>query len=132
MPRKYRVLVVDDERAITHMLAEVLEMHDYETATAFSGEEAVALAASFHPDFLISDVVMGEMNGIEAAGAILAEHPKCKVLFISGNVLWDTPGRQSLKDAMARGMKFEVLEKPIKVSTIVSKVSEMLSSDGNP
>ena len=47
---KPRILVVDDERMITRTLAVILQREGYETATAYSGEEAIRVACSFHPD----------------------------------------------------------------------------------
>jgi CheY-like chemotaxis protein len=129
--RKYKILVVDDERAITTLLSEFFEMHGYETATAFSGEEAIRVAESFHPDILVSDVVMGQMNGIEAAIKILRTHPTCKVLFISGNALYDdTPGQNALAKANAQGLHFEVLQKPIRVADILSRVAQICIEKG--
>ena len=57
---------------------QILEFRDYETAQAYSGEEAVQVACSFQPDCIVSDVMMGEMNGIDAAIEILRTLPHCK------------------------------------------------------
>jgi CheY-like chemotaxis protein len=54
-----KILVVDDEGGIRLTLAVIFAMHGYETATAFSGEEAVQVACSFHLDCIVSDVMMG-------------------------------------------------------------------------
>ena len=62
-----KVLVVDDEAAITSTLSAILRMHGYDTATASSGEEAVEVARSFRPDCIVSEMMMKTMNGVEAA-----------------------------------------------------------------
>ena len=51
--KRHKILVVDDERAITSTLAAILEYQGYETATANSGEEAVQVACSFQPNFIL-------------------------------------------------------------------------------
>jgi CheY-like chemotaxis protein len=79
-----RILVVDDEQTIAQTLSVILQNQGYQVATAFSGEAAVAEAASFIPDLLLTDVCLGTMNGIEAAVKITAILPECRVLFISG------------------------------------------------
>ena len=66
-----KILVVDDEGGIRLALAIILALNGYETATAFSGEEAVQVASSFQPDCIVSDVRMGGINGIGAAVEIL-------------------------------------------------------------
>jgi CheY-like chemotaxis protein len=55
----------------------------------------------------VSDVLMAEMNGVDAAIEILATLPQCKVLFISGGY------GDILKRAQANGYDFEVLAKPV-------------------
>jgi DNA-binding NtrC family response regulator len=82
--KQTKILVVDDERTIALKLAVILASHGYEVATVFSGEQALLKAAEFIPDLLISDIFIGEMNGIEAATNITAMLPRCKVLFLSG------------------------------------------------
>ncbi len=128
--KKHRILVVDDERMIATMLADVFSFEGYEAATAFSGEQAILVARSFKPDFLVSDVVMGEMSGIDAAINILSTLPQCKVLFISGNAMYtDTPGSNSLKNAYAKGFQFEMIQKPVKARELLDRISQILLLD---
>jgi DNA-binding response OmpR family regulator len=60
-----RILLVDDESAITDNLAPFLQRPGFEVAVAANGEEAWQKAASFAPDLLISDVLMPRMDGRE-------------------------------------------------------------------
>jgi DNA-binding NtrC family response regulator len=122
-----KILVVDDEGGIRLTLAVILALHGYETATAFSGEEAVKVASSFHPDCIVSDLKVGTMNGIEAATEILAVHPQCKVLLISGNACYG----DLLEDARVKGFNFEVLLKPVPPPDLLAKISQMLSNSAN-
>ena len=64
---KPKVLVADDEQVIANTLAIILNQAGFEARAVFSGEDAVKLLDSFQPDMLISDVIMSEMTGIEAA-----------------------------------------------------------------
>jgi CheY-like chemotaxis protein len=119
-----KILVVDDEGGIRLTLAVILAMHGYETATAFSGEEAVKVAHSFQPDCIVSDINMGAMNGIEAAIEVLGVLPQCRVLFISGNAGYG----DLLGNARARGFDFEILLKPVPPPELLAKISQILSS----
>jgi CheY-like chemotaxis protein len=121
---RWRILVVDDERSIASTLAMILESRGYETAMAFSGEEAVRVACSFHPECVVSDVMMGAMNGIEAAIEILNVLPQCKVLFISGNAGYG----DLLEDARAKGINFEILLKPVPPPELLAKIAQMFSN----
>lgn len=127
MPQaKPKILVVDDERAIAQTLAMILDGRGYETAVAYSGEEATQVAASFQPDCVVSDVMMGAMNGIEAAVEILRALPACKVLFISGNAGYGN----ILEKARARGFDFHVLLKPVPPSELLAKIAQILRRPG--
>ena len=121
--KRLKILVVDDEHAIAITLATILGYQGYETATAYSGEEAIQVACSFQPNLILCDVIMGAMNGVDAAMEILRAQPKCKVLFISGNAGY----RDLLKEASAEGFNFEVLEKPFSPPELLGKVSKILS-----
>lgn len=63
-PSLQRILYVDDEPDIQEIVGMALElMGDVEIKTCSSGREALALAASFHPDMIMLDVMMPEMDG---------------------------------------------------------------------
>ena len=126
MANRTKILVVDDQRAITSTLAAILEAEGYETAIAHSGR-ADSGAYSFQPDFIASDVEMGAMNGIEAAIEILDVLPRCKVLFISGNLAY----RELLGAARAKGFNFEVLAKPVPPPELLARISQVLSPISN-
>jgi two-component system nitrogen regulation response regulator NtrX len=117
-----KIVVVDDEPAITTTLTTILERQGYETASAYSGEEAVQVAGSFQPDCVVSDVVMGAMNGIEAAIEILRVPPLCKVLLISGNVSY----QDILRNTRAKGLDVEFLAKPIFPPDLLAKLSQIV------
>ena len=117
-----KILVVDDERAIASTLATILENRGYETATAYSGEEAVQVARSFQPDCIVSDITMGAMNGVDAAIEILRALPYSKVLFVSGNASYG----DLLEKARARGFDFEILVKPVPPPVLLERISQIL------
>jgi CheY-like chemotaxis protein len=77
----WRVLVVDDERAIRELLRAVLELEGYQVLTAGDGAEAVELLESAEaPWIVLLDVMMPRLGGLEVcerlqlAGAERARH----------------------------------------------------------
>ena len=60
-----KILLVDDERAITSNLAPVLERAGFQVVAAADGEEAIKQVESFKPDLILLDVLMPKMNGRE-------------------------------------------------------------------
>lgn len=62
---KRRVLVVDDEIYIVHILEFSLTMEGYEVVTASNGEEALRKARERRPDLVVLDIMMPGMDGLE-------------------------------------------------------------------
>jgi two-component system KDP operon response regulator KdpE len=60
-----RILVVDDERQITRVLRTSLESHGYQVAIASDGLEALRTFDTFHPDLIITDLSMPNLDGVE-------------------------------------------------------------------
>ena len=103
-----RVLVVDDERIIADSLALILRGRGFESRSAYSGEEAAEIAQTWQPDAVISDVVMGKMDGVALAVYLAQSLPSCRVLLISGN-----PDAEQLMNASKNlGYEFPILPKP--------------------
>jgi DNA-binding NtrC family response regulator len=73
-----RILVVDDEKVVRDLLAQMLREQGYDVEVAGSAREARALDGSW--DLLLTDVVMPETDGVNLSKQIDARH----VLFISG------------------------------------------------
>ncbi|MFZ0273286.1 MAG: response regulator [Acidobacteriaceae bacterium] len=113
-----RVLVADDERVIADTLAIILRQNGFETATAYNGREAVEAARRWKPDLLVSDVMMPELTGIEAAIQIRLLIPECKVLLFSGQ----TETAAMLSDARLRGYDFEILQKPVHPTDLIDRL----------
>jgi two-component system KDP operon response regulator KdpE len=65
MSEPKRVLVVDDEPQITRVLRHSLSAHRYDVRTAADGISALDTFRDWHPDLIITDLQMPEMNGIE-------------------------------------------------------------------
>ena len=75
-PKTLSVLIADDETTVLEALTTVLTRLGYHVAgTARDGAEAVELVRRIPADFLVLDISMPVMDGIEAARAIVAEHP---------------------------------------------------------
>jgi len=116
--RKPRVLVVDDEQVIADTLAKILDLNGYDASAVYSGTAAVESARSLQPDLVISDVIMQDMNGIEAAIHIRGFLPGCKILLFSGQAAT----ADLLENARAQGHEFEILAKPVHPADLLAKL----------
>ena len=66
----FRVLVVDDERAIRRYLHAALNAHGYIIYEAVSGQEALSAAVAEHPDLIILDLGLPDIDGVEVTRQI--------------------------------------------------------------
>lgn len=115
---KPRVLVADDERVIADTLAMILNQSGFDARAVYSGEKALELATVFAPDMLISDVIMNDLNGIDAAIRIRELLPQIKVLLFSGQAAT----ANLLEKARAQGHEFDILAKPVHPQDLLSKL----------
>ena len=69
---KGRILVVDDEIYIVHILDFSLGMEGYEVLTALDGEQAVEKARAEHPDLIVLDIMMPKLDGYETCKILKA------------------------------------------------------------
>jgi CheY-like chemotaxis protein len=115
---KPKVLVVDDERVIADTLAMILNQSGFDARAVYSGERAVEMASTFAPDMLITDVIMADLNGIDAAIMIRALLPKIKILLFSGQAAT----ADLLEKARAKGYEFEILAKPVHPQDLLSRL----------
>jgi DNA-binding NarL/FixJ family response regulator len=83
--RGIRVVIVDDHQIVRQGLKLLLEKElDMEVVgEAEDGRSALLLVRKFHPDVVVMDVKMPDMNGIEASHQILSELPEVKVIALS-------------------------------------------------
>jgi two-component system KDP operon response regulator KdpE len=65
MSEPRHILVVDDEPQITRVLRTSLTAHGYEVRIAHDGESALELMKDWHPDLLITDLAMPNVDGVE-------------------------------------------------------------------
>ena len=107
-----RVLVVDDDENHAEAVADSLEPHGYECQVAGSGEKGLALIESDEFDVVITDLKMGEIDGLELLQKAKEELPDAEVILLTGH--------SSFKSALAAGQAgaFMYLTKPVDISEL--------------
>ena len=70
---KGRILVVDDEIYIVHILDFSLGMEGYEVVTALDGEQALEKARAEKPDLIVLDIMMPKLDGYETCKRLKAD-----------------------------------------------------------
>lgn len=77
---KKKILLVEDEEALRLLYKEELEEEGYEVFTAKNGKEALQKLRKERPDLVVLDIVMPEMDGMEALGRILSEEKRIPII----------------------------------------------------
>jgi len=108
-PNRPTVLLVDDEPLIVDTLTEVLEDAGFHVLPAYDGWTALEKVARCRPDYLLSDVLMPKMNGLELAITIRQMYPSVRITLFSGQAGIS----EILLDGQRRGVEFELLAKPM-------------------
>jgi CheY-like chemotaxis protein len=121
----FKVLVVDDERLLADTTSSILRIAGFHARTAYDGWEALEIARSFHPDCLLTDVMMPMMNGVELAIAITKMFPGTTVMLFSGQAgIADI-----LEDSRSQGYEFPLLAKPVHPLTLIQALKDTRSND---
>lgn len=128
---KVRVLVVDDDpdfvEAAKVSLAADRRIEVVGGAT--SGEDAVKQAAALQPEVVAMDVVMPDLDGLEATRLIRKNQPECRVILVSGSIFVDR-GDEGDEAARAAGASAYVVKSRVMLDLAEVVVSVARSTGG--
>jgi PAS domain S-box-containing protein len=116
-------LIVEDEDALREVTRRLLARKGYTVITAANGAEAITAASSYHGtiDLLLTDVIMPQMLGKEAAEKIKQTRPDIRVLYMSGYA-------QPILASQGRlDPDVTLLDKPFTERELLDKVNEVLT-----
>jgi two-component system OmpR family response regulator len=118
-----RVLVVDDDQAIVEMFIELLQRDGrFEVRTASTGFDAGVITEQFHPDVMLLDFKLPDINGTSVCRTIRANpaYEHMKIIAVSG--VADPDEVQELYDAGAN----DFMRKPFVISQVIDRIADML------
>jgi CheY-like chemotaxis protein len=116
-----RILIVEDTRLMRDSLVDVLTELDHQVVTAENGAEAVDMIAAGEVfDLIITDIIMPEMDGIEAIMEVQTMSPETPIIAISGGSarLEKAAGLDTAKRLGA----VAVLEKPFEIDSLLAAI----------
>jgi len=117
-----KILLVDDEPDILEIVGYNLSAEGYQVTTATNGIEAVAKAKKVKPHLIIMDVMMPEMDGIEACENIRKDSNLANIIITFLTARGEDYSQVAGFDAGAD----DYITKPIKPKVLVSKVKALL------
>lgn len=114
------ILIVDDNPNMSSLLAEMLEVFDYESVRAANGSDALEQLADVDFSLVITDMRMPNMTGMELLREVKERFPKLPVVLISGYSVGDM-------ETKASGVKPDgFLAKPFMMSDIEKLLNSLL------
>ncbi|QQR99222.1 MAG: response regulator transcription factor [Sphingobacteriales bacterium] len=120
--KEFKVLVVDDEQDILEFLSYNLEKDGFEVLTAENGRQAVEIAKKEEPDIILLDVMMPDMDGIEACRTLreLPQFENTIIAFLTARTedYSQIAGFETGAD--------DYISKPIKPRVLISRLRALL------
>jgi PAS domain S-box-containing protein len=115
-----RILLVDDDRPVREVTANMLRVMGADVVERGSGEAALELVESDHPvfDLMVVDFAMPGMNGAELVAAVQARHPELPALFVTG---------YADLTAIASVSAEQIVQKPFRGDELQRKVARLLA-----
>lgn len=117
-----RILIVDDSRLTRAIIKNTLTGAGFDVVgEAENGRDAIAKYQDLHPDMATMDLIMPEVDGMQATKEILSKDPKARILVVT------SLGQKLLEeDAMKTGAK-GMIAKPFQPQELIKAVNEVLS-----
>ena len=118
-----KVLFIEDDTVVRENTAELLELADYEVITAANGKSGVAIAKQEHPDIIVCDIMMPEMDGYGVLQALANDPETQQIPFIF------LSAKTEHKD-IRRGMDLgadDYLTKPFEEEELISAIESRLA-----
>ncbi len=117
-----RLLIVDDEKDLLNLLLKVLAKKcDCDVAIAQSGVEALEKITTWHPDVIMTDIVMPDMDGLELLGKVIELDRTISVVIMTGY------GTIEMAVTALKNGAYDFLEKPFdnaKICLIIQRAFE--------
>jgi two-component system, OmpR family, response regulator len=119
-----RILVVDDEDAITQLVSTALGYLGSTVETASSGREALTKAASFRPDLIVLDVMLPDLDGFEVVRRLRSEGVRVPVVFLTAR-----DGTEDKINGLMLGGD-DYVTKPFSLEELVARATAVLRRTG--
>ena len=118
-------MIVDDSVFARKNLARMVETFGGNVASeAADGLTAIAEYERTHPDIVLMDITMPQMEGIEAAEKIVRAHPQARIVMVSS-----VGYQENIVAALQRGARHFV-QKPVKPEVLYEVIKYVLGEDG--
>ncbi|OHA17354.1 MAG: hypothetical protein A3C79_03500 [Candidatus Taylorbacteria bacterium RIFCSPHIGHO2_02_FULL_45_28] len=125
MKTQKTILVVEDEKSLCKAIVDILSRNNFLPIEAKNGKEGVELALSRHPDLILLDLIIPEVDGITALKKIRADAWGARVpIIILTNV--SATNEQLVDDIVTHKPMNYLIKSDWKIQDVVAKIQEIL------
>mgnify|MGYP001588842259 CR=1 FL=1 len=121
------ILVIEDEKSLRSAIVDILRLKNFLPIEAKNGREGVELAFSKHPELILLDIIMPEMDGVTVLKKIRENSWGVKVPIIVLTNLSETNG-QFTDDIAKQKITHYLIKSDWKLHDIVKKIEEILKN----
>jgi FixJ family two-component response regulator len=118
-PQGAHIVVVDDDRDLALSISRLLSRNDYQVSTFLNAEEMLAKMPDAAPDCVLTDVMMGDLDGFQLAEQVHAIFPATALIFMTA---WP-----NVSDAVSSFHKFKgvnYLQKPMSPAVLLEAIAQ--------
>jgi len=119
------ILIIDDDAAVSRTLSLILSRAGYEVSAVTSGRKGLQLLTDQKFDLVLTDIIMPELDGIEAIRKIRSDHPGLRIIAMSGGGQIDKADFLHMAEALGAD---RVLEKPVRSDQLLELVSSVIAN----
>jgi CheY-like chemotaxis protein len=119
------ILIIDDDAAVSRTLSLILTRAGYHVSTAASGRKGLELLGSGGIDLVLTDIIMPELDGIEAIRRIRVEYPGLRIIAMSGGGQIDKADFLHMAEVLGAD---RVIEKPVRNERLLELVSAVMAA----
>ncbi|MGB9597419.1 MAG: response regulator transcription factor [Candidatus Poribacteria bacterium] len=124
MMGKRKILIVDDEADITDTLSFMLQARNFDVVTANNGKEGLAKVKKEHPDLVILDISMPEMDGYNVCNKLRQDNETKDIPIIMLTAKGETEAVIKSYESGAN----DYVVKPFNLSTLISRINNCLTN----
>lgn len=125
METKKVILIIEDEKNLRDAIVDILKIKNFDPLEAKNGREGVELALSKHPDLILLDLILPEMDGMTALKKIRADDWGANVPVIILTNLSAT-NEQLVEDMITHKPMYYLVKSDWKLHDVVDKIDEIL------
>ena len=115
-----KILIVDDNQELVRVLQLLLK--NYDLILAENGKQAVEIAFTLEPDLILMDIIMPDMDGLQAT-RLIRQNPKTSsipILAITAGI------DSSIEDECSRAGCDSFIAKPFSYEQLISRIEDLL------